>query len=210
VNIDPNSSHLQLAIADAHLEVGDFRLAMDAAAYAVTASGASAGRRDSVYVLWRACALQIRELVSNQDWAKVAEDMEFALLSCADIHDDEFVTATLDLMLWVQDSSMAGALESSDNFIAKRIVGLVGQIRAKREDADSAHVDRRVGYVESLAADRGFGFLRSGESRFFFHARSLWDRRQFDDLVLNSVLVFTPGALPASGNPEASSVDWVG
>jgi tetratricopeptide (TPR) repeat protein len=207
--LDPDSSHLHLTIANAFARISEFRQAMDAAAYAIAACREGGEeQKHSLYQLWRTCALRVRELAVHQDWAEIAENAEFALTTSPE-RDDVFELATLDLMLWVEDLMKPGASKASDDFIARRIASLVRQVASRRVAADSSHTARRVGAVENLVEKRGFGFLRSGADRFFFHARSLWDREKFETVVVGSVLVFTPGPAQTSGKPEATSVHWV-
>lgn len=208
--LNPESSFLQLAISQAHLDLGDLRLALDASAYAIAASEpGSASHKDGLFFLWRASAFGAQAALANQNWDQLAEDVEFALATSAGALESDYGLGTLDLMLWVEDMSATARAETPDNYIATRLRGLVGQINAKRRTVDASHLARRVGKVENLV-ERGFGFLTSKEGHYFFHARQLWDRREFDQLVPGSTLVFTPGSQPASGKPEATSVHWVG
>ncbi|MFP3459617.1 NB-ARC domain-containing protein [Arthrobacter globiformis] len=208
-NLDPNSPVLQLAIADAHISTGDLRSAMDAAAYAVTTGAANTDAKDAAYVFWRACAFQVQTLSENQNWAQVAEDVEYAVAATESLEDDEFLVGTLDLVLWAEEMTRRGAGDCADNYIAARLVTLADGLRDRRLRADAGHSLRRIGTVEHLA-ERGFGFLRSASERYYFHARGMWDRRTFDELGMGSVLAFTPGSIPRDGKPEAMSVNWIG
>ena len=100
--------------------------------------------------------------------------------------NDGFPIGTLDLILWIEDMARIGSAECAENYIAARLVALADQLRAVRYPADLEHEHRGIGTVEHVD-DRGFGFLRSDRDRHYFHARGMWDRRLFDDLILGSV-----------------------
>ena len=157
-NLEPTSALLQLAIADAHLNVGDLRSAMDAAAYAVGAVSPTTDAINAAYVLWRASAFQVQSLSQDQNWAQAAEDIEFAFGATQDLGNDGFPIGTLDLILWIEDMARIGSAECAENYIAARLVALADQLRAVRLQADLEHEHRGIGTVEHVD-DRGFGFL---------------------------------------------------
>lgn len=207
--VDPTSALLQLAIADAHLKLGDLRSAMDAAAYALGAVTPTTDAINAAYVLWRASAFQVQSLSREQNWAQAAEDIEFAMSATQELNNDSFSLDTLDLMLWIEGMARSGSAECAENYIATRLVDLADQLRDGRAWVDTEHAIRAIGTVVHVD-QRGFGFLRSESDSHYFHARGMWDRRLFDQLVLGSVLVFTPGRVPTEGKPHAVSVNWVG
>lgn len=208
--LDPTSCFLQLAISDAHLEGGNARLAMDAAAYALERSERlTESRRDAAFVLLRSCCFATQEYVAVGNWEQVAEDVEFALTSIQNIDPTDLDIAALDYMLWLSHLASPGPLNSADDYIAKRLTRSIAEIDGLRREADAEHLVRRVGVVENLV-ERGFGFIASEDSHYFFHASSLWDRRQFDELQVGSTLVFAPGSARGDGKPPAESVQWVG
>lgn len=207
--LKPESSLLQLAIADAHINTGDLRSAMDAAAYAVGTESSAADAIEAAYVLWRASAFQVQQLTRSANWAQAAEDIEFVVGATEVLDNDSMVSGTLDLMLWVEDMARIGGAECAENYIATRLITLAGELLERRIDVEADQSDRRIGVVEHVD-QRGFGFLRSEKDSYYFHARRMWDRRQFDDLVVGSVLAFTRSHGPSGGKPEATSLNWIG
>lgn len=208
-SLEPTSALLQLAIADAHFNVGDLRSAMDAAAYAIGAVSPNNDAINAAYVLWRAAAFQVQTLSRSQNWPQAAEDIEFAIGATQDLENDCFPFTTLDLMLWIEDTARLGSAECAENYIASRLVALADQLRAVRLQVEPEHAHRRVGTVEHVD-QRGFGFLRSDGDRQYFHARGMWDRRLFDELLLGSVLAFTLGKGTSDGKLQAMSLNWIG
>ncbi|MXG89740.1 NB-ARC domain-containing protein [Nocardioides flavescens] len=206
--LKPESSFLQLAIADAHINGGDTESGMEAAAYALRAAD-GAEQTDALYVLWRACAFKGQTSVAAADWARLAEDLEFTLGANKLASGADLVPA-LDFLLWLERMAASGATNATDNFIASKLTELSEALRVGRLSEDASHAFREIGTVESLVAARGFGFLRASGGQFFFHATQLWDRRSFDSLLLGSTVAFTPGAHPRDGKPEAKSVNWIG
>lgn len=68
----------------------------------------------------------------------------------------------------------------------------------------------QVGRVKSIVADRGFGFLQTGDGRdFFFHVTALEDPALFDALERGDELVFAIEREPAQGKAgTAKQVRW--
>lgn len=207
--LKPESSFLQLAIADAHISVDDWDSGMQAAAYALR-TAESSERSDAVYVLWRATAFKAQRCSQDSDWPRLAEDLEFSVGASEEVAVDEYLSATRDLLLWLEEMATTGASNSPDNFIASKLTDLSDTLRVRRLSADASHAFRCIGVVESLVTERGFGFLRRADERYFFHATRLWDRRSFDQLQRGATLAFTPGENPKDGKSEATSVNWIG
>ncbi|WP_019484200.1 NB-ARC domain-containing protein [Arthrobacter sp. TB 23] len=208
-NLEPESALLQLAIADAHLSLGDPRSAMDAAAYAVGEVTPTTDKINATYVLWRASAFQVQALSREQNWAQAAEDVEFAVGATQDLSNEDLSFETLDFMLWIEGMARSGSVECAENYIASRLVNLGNQLRDGRMRVDSEHEHRAIGTVTHVD-QKGFGFLRSSSEQHYFHASGMWDRRLFDDLTAGSIVAFTPGDLPTEGKPHALSVNWIG
>jgi cold shock CspA family protein len=208
--LDPESSFLQLAISDAHLDAGDPRAAMDAATYALQRTEAlTPSRRDAVFVLARTSAFALRGRVEHDVWDAVAEDLESFVTSYDSIDPRDFTFDGLDFILWMEEMAQPGISKSADDYIAGVLKRLIGLCRELRRRVDVAHLDRQIGTVDNLN-DKGFGFLRSQESSYFFHANDLWDRRRFDELRQGSVLAFRPDLGETGKAPPAANVYWVG
>ncbi|GAT08442.1 hypothetical protein H7I77_21855 [Mycolicibacterium novocastrense] len=209
--LDPESSHLHMSIAMAFLNMSKLREALDAASYAVGAARPGGeDQRNSIYLLWQACALSIRSLSAQTDWGGVAEVVEAALNVSESVQNEVFEIATLDLLLWCEGMLTEAHHEASDEFIAKKISVSLRKLQFRRLSVDSDHSARVVGCVKLLVPERGFGFVRCATEEYFLHANELWTREKFQQLAPGSVLVFTPGKKASSGKPPAESVHWVG
>lgn len=207
--LNPESSHLHLSISDAHFNSNDPRAAMDAAHYAVQAADPlTDAKRDSVFVFMRACAYTIRQASDARDWNQLAEDYEVLISVTASEDPRDLLSEGLDLMLWAEELASPGVTDSADNYIAERISTFVSRSKDTRRRYDPAHLERRIGWVESVT-DRGFGFIKHAGTRYFFHAKDCSDSRYFDDLNQGSLLAFMPAAAQGQQNPPAKEIYWV-
>lgn len=209
--LDPESSKLHVAIASAFSETQDFKQAMYAAAYAVDKSDpGSADLQEHLFLLWQNSAYEIHRTALKRLWNETVEHVEFVWSASEPLQDDAWISATLDLMLWVERICQpAGDRTKVDDFIVNRITKIVTAMHDRRTAIDGDQIFRRVGEVKTVNSSGGYGFLKSDSGEFFFHARDLWQREWFDSVIHGSVLVFTPGSQPAQGRPKATSVHWV-
>jgi len=208
--LDTHSAAVRLAVAGAHISNGDPRSAMDASVYALqNAVAAGSEVQSAAFALWRSAAYTIQSTQGPDGGAEVAELVEAALDATSDLGADDFLPATLDLILWVEAMARQSAGNTLYAYIPRRSLALADQLQKRRLGVDVEHVGRRVGTVQNVV-DRGFGFLRDGEESFFFHARDMWTR-DFDRLTAGSILAFTPSSKPQrEGKPQAVSLNWIG
>ncbi|MEU4706786.1 NB-ARC domain-containing protein [Nocardia salmonicida] len=205
--IDSTASEVHLAIALAHELAEDFRSAMEASAYAIKSAKATVDKA-SVFNLWKVCSLDVRSLRELSNWAEVAESLETALDPCVNLSEVYFDTGTTDIMLHLVKQARDGASECVDNYIARRLFDLatsIGDLRARL----GIGAARSLGTIYNLRSDRGFGFVNSGGSQYFFHVRELWDRALFEDLSVGCILAFEMGTNPFNRKAEATSINWV-
>lgn len=209
--LDSSSSFLQLEICQSHLARQDFGSAAEASAYAIAAAEAdSPTYQDAIFFLWRATAYAMQASILGSDFQKVSEDLDFALTTIKGVPDFAFSIATLDVMLWAAEMADEARQESAEDYVALRLRRSVDAILGKCTSVDESRDERRVGFVQNLVQDGGYGFLASRGQGYFFHARQLWDRREYESLTPGATVIFTPGKTPAAGKPEALSVHWVG
>jgi LuxR family transcriptional regulator, glucitol operon activator len=205
--LDTASATIQLAIADAHLSLGDSRAAMEAGAYAIR----SAHEGSPEYAAAIEKLLIIGSVVAGQaaraaDWATMAEDIEFIVEAIEEVGPDSLTVDALDLCFVLSDLATRGKSESPENYIAEKNRELSARLTERRRRVDMDHFDRCLGSVQNIVTSGGYGFVSAKDGRYFFHASSLRDRRAFDDLTVGAKLVFTPGRPVPGKNPQAVDV----
>jgi LuxR family transcriptional regulator, glucitol operon activator len=208
--LDSASATIQLAIADAHLILGDPRAAMEAGAYAIrdTHEG-SEEYSTAILKLLTACSAAAEQAAKAEEWAAMAEDIEFAVEAIEQVAPDALDDEALDLCLVLGDLAERGKNESAENYIAEKNRGLAARLTERRRRTDMDHLDRRLGWVQALVSSGGYGFIKAKDGTYFFHSSSLKDRRSFDELTVGNTLVFTPGRAVSGKRPQAADVFWV-
>ena len=191
---------VQIAVCDAHLQLGAAREAIDAASYVLGRAQASQrGQGDAAFSLARAFSAALRESERHGDWSTVAEDLEVCVSLLDGVDASYMYPEALDLCLHLQSVAANGSRECADNYIAERLTTYATRLHELRGRADAGHLDRRLGTVQHLSTERGFGFLSSDGKNYFFHASEMADRRIFEYLAIGSRLTFTEGRSPRQG-----------
>jgi LuxR family transcriptional regulator, glucitol operon activator len=208
--LDTTSATIQLAIADAHLSLGDLKAAMEAAAYAIRNTRESSQEHSTAILKLLTSAYVAAELlVEADDWAAVAEDIEFAVEAIEHLSPDALNGDALDLCLILSELTERGKNESAENYIAEKNRELTARLTERRRRVDMDHLDRRLGRVQNIISSGGYGFISAKGGPYFFHSSSLRDRRVFDELVTGNKLVFTPGRQIPGKRQQAVDVFYV-
>ncbi len=205
--LDRASATIQLAIADAHLSLGDPRAAMEAGAYAIRSThDGSQEHSIAIVKLLTTGSIAAEQDAKAGEWATMAEDIEFVMEVIEQGAPDTFVVEALDLCLVLSDFAERGKNESPENYIAEKNRELAARLTERRRRADIDHFGRRLGSVQNIVSSGGYGFISAKGGSYFFHASSLRDRRAFDDLTVGTKMVFTPGTPVPGKRPQAVDV----
>lgn len=209
-SLDHNSTDIQLGIIDAHIAQGDFREAMEAASYALqNSSGGFSAIFQATFKLLSAAARSADSAARSNDWGGAAEAIEFVVDELQDLNNEALTKESLDLCLLLNTIASLGHQDSDDNFIADKMRELATKLTEQRRRCDPDHLRRRIGRIENLIQEGGYGFINSDGIQFFFHASDLWDRRAFDDLKRGSQLAFTPGSRIQGKKTPALEIFWL-
>jgi LuxR family glucitol operon transcriptional activator len=205
--LDPSSSTIQLAIADAHLTLGDPTAAMEAAAYAIQSTRESSEEHSgAIFKLLASSTAAAERSAWAGEWATMAEYIEFAVERIENISPDALSDEALDLCLVLSDLAESGKNESAENFIADKNRQLSARLTERRRRVDMDHLRRSLGSVQTIVSSGGFGFIAAKKDQYFLHASSLRDRSAFDDLRVGDKLVFTPEDAVPGKRPKAVDV----
>jgi LuxR family glucitol operon transcriptional activator len=196
----PTELSIQLAVCDAHLQLGDIRSAIDAGIYAVSQSlNARRGQNLAAFYLLRAYGTSVHESDKRKDWATMAEDVESLLAQMEATDPIAAYTETLDLVLLVESLAREGSTESADRFLSQRLAVDASRLTEYRRRSNADHLERRLGKVTNVFREKGFGFARAGDEVFFVHVSDFAERESFDYVSAGSWLVFNPGRAPKTG-----------
>jgi hypothetical protein len=183
---------------------------MEAAAYALEhVSDGLTSQSGAAFKLLSASAGSAVAATGHQDWARAAEDMEFAIDSIEHLGPEVFTRESLDLCLLLGDLASQGNRESDDDFIADKNRELAARFTERRRRSDPSHLDRVIGSVDNLVEGKGYGFINSEGRQYFLHSSALWDRRFFDEMQRGSKVAFAPGAKVPGKTALAVDVYWV-
>ncbi|RZL74955.1 MAG: tetratricopeptide repeat protein [Rhodococcus sp. (in: high G+C Gram-positive bacteria)] len=209
--LDPDSSEVKIAVAEAHSQLGNFVDALEVANAVI--NGSSAG--DSVCREAMSLAISVSVKGADRargksDWPKVAELVESTLASLGTVSKESLTVFDLDKLMLLGEACLAGASGSGDDYVARRCRDFADELLGIRRHRSPSHIDRRIGHIKHMNIEKGFAFIISNGERYFLHASQLLQREFFDSLSANSLVAFTPGPAPNEGqNPRALSADWL-
>lgn len=201
------SPTIQLAIADAHLALGDLRAATEAAAYAIQSTRESSEKHsEAIFKLLVSGTAAAERSAWAGEWATMGEYIEFVVERIENVAPDALNDEALDLCLVLGDLAEQGKSESAENYIAEKNRQLSARLTERRRRVDMDHLHRRLGSVKTIVSSGGYGFIVAENEEYFFHSSSLRDRSAFDDLRVRDKLVFTPGEVASEKRPRALDV----
>lgn len=209
--LDQDSSEVQLAVAEAHLQLGNYTDAVEVAGVVIAkSSGDDQYRQSATSLAINASMHNTRLLYGKGDWATMAEVVESLINIVKKLPKENLSTFDLDRFMIIGNSCAEGSSKSGDDFLARRCREFADTLLDIRRTVQPSHMERRVGIVKSKNSDKGFAFVTSNKNRFFLHASQLMNRDLFDSIPDNATVAFTSGKAPsADQNPPALQVNWL-
>lgn len=208
--LDRDSFIVQVAVAQAHQELGSWTEATDIVADLLTRVDANTELRPyAVYIGLRACVQVADRGEHKPDGSLTAEAAERAVTVVEAAHVDDLQPYLLDLCMLLEQWSGVAADESDDDFLARRCREFSTRLRERRRQADATHLGRKIGQVKRIVLDRGFGFVVADGHEYFLHESELDDPQQFYEIGEHSTVGFTPGSRGTGGRPPAYEVRWL-
>jgi tetratricopeptide (TPR) repeat protein len=208
--LDEESTAVRIAVAHAQLEIGGIVEAIDIASnLAQTSAARSPVRATALYTMLRAAVMGADDARQEANWARLAEIVEPAAVTVEQVEVEDLDTHLFDYCMalerWAQQAGRAAA----DDFIARRCDECARRLRDRRHQAGPGHFGRRLGSVENLFPDQGYGFVHSDDERFLLPASALWERGYFESLQAGSTVAFHPGPPRHGADRLAEAVFWI-
>lgn len=192
--LDPESREIKLAVAEAHIQVGNIDDALGVAAAIIGESPAGEPQSyDALRVALGAVYKGGEIARANFDWARIAELVESLLGCLLAVPLEGLSIYDLDTLMQLGDVCALGASKSSDEYVARRCRGFADDLLSARREASPTHVNRKIGYVNYVNPEKGFAFAGANHEDFFIHASQLLHRELFDSLPHGAAVAFTPG-----------------
>lgn len=110
----------------------------------------------------------------------------------------------------IQLVELAGKLEedSDDEFLARKAHDFVERLTDRRRTADPELLDRKIGLIKKIVADKAFGFVRAEGTDYFFHVNDLMDQQHWTFIEEGGSVAFRPDTWDPKG-AHAKKVSWI-
>jgi LuxR family transcriptional regulator, glucitol operon activator len=96
-----------------------------------------------------------------------------------------------------------------DDFVIRKLKGLVPRLREQLRRADVDLLERRLGTVRRLVTGKFYGFITERNRTYFFHLSDMTNEYEWDYLDEGTWVAFFPDDLEPKG-PHARQLRWLG
>ncbi|QOR72881.1 cold shock domain-containing protein [Ruania alkalisoli] len=188
---DPESSEVAGQVAWAHFCLGDMSSTVDVCTQIATKQAASSSHRRVAFDLaLHAIQSAVGHFRSNEQFDDAVEHVELGV-ELAEAVDPRLIEGVAsDRLIALRDVSNSLAHQSID-YAARQ----AAQFTTRISDILAFNLTnsvRRSGSVHALVPDKGFGFVTSTKTKYFFHISDLHDRSDWESLTEGAECVFEP------------------
>ncbi len=188
--LDPESCEIFLRIGQSHFTEGSYLLALGAAAAAMGKQPAPQQWDQLLELLLRSATFGGEGAFSLGQLSDALELVEACLEAVMEVPSDGRNDQFDDWFCHLADlCDRVATAVGAEEYLGRKADGIAVTCRSLA--VYPARADgRRTGVVEKLPPGQSYGFVRSGDRSYFFHANALLDRRVWGVLQKDNLLAF--------------------